>query len=301
MSAGTRGYLDLMADPKNRFDIVNGKQIALLVAPVLCFVLASIAVAARWYTRSVRRVNTLWEDGLCLAALVCWCRAQHLRTTDTLQAMSFCVVTLVYILVFLCGEGLTSEQIKADPTRSYDEVKRYWLRVRSPDRKRACLKLTTETDAIRTRYLLGNIRRDRTARLHPVLCSTLFQQDLCTKRLLHLHGTNRYLVHLVACRLDQHVPPTREMRIAKQKVVHHHRLITRLLQRHHPLRTPTRRRRRPTLQQEKGLDDGTVPTRMLVSPHTTPLTSPTTNVPKLYHPRRSTNRLCNQRLRRRRR
>lgn len=60
-----------MADNNHRFDIVNGKQIALLVAPVLCFVLAAAAVAARWYTRSVRRVNTLTEDALCLAALVC--------------------------------------------------------------------------------------------------------------------------------------------------------------------------------------------------------------------------------------
>lgn len=53
-----------------RFEIVNGKQIALLVAPLICFVLASAAVAARWYTRSVRRVNTVTEDALCLAALV---------------------------------------------------------------------------------------------------------------------------------------------------------------------------------------------------------------------------------------
>jgi len=59
-----------MADNKNRFDIENGKQIALLVAPVLGFVLAAVAVAARWRTRSVRRVNTLTEDALCLAALV---------------------------------------------------------------------------------------------------------------------------------------------------------------------------------------------------------------------------------------
>ncbi|KAF2036597.1 hypothetical protein EK21DRAFT_51442 [Setomelanomma holmii] len=102
-----------MADNKERFDIVNGKQIALLVAPVLCFVLASAAVALRWYTRSVRRVNTLTEDALCLAAL----------------GMSFVVVTLVYILVFLCGEGLTSEEIRADPARDYDYVKRYWLRM----------------------------------------------------------------------------------------------------------------------------------------------------------------------------
>jgi hypothetical protein len=43
--------------------------------------------------------------------------------------MSFVVVTLVYILVFLCGEGLSSEQIRNDPTRDYDAIKRYWLRV----------------------------------------------------------------------------------------------------------------------------------------------------------------------------
>jgi hypothetical protein len=300
MSTGTQGYSDLMADPKERFDIVNGKQIALLVAPVLCFVLASIAVAARWYTRSVRRVNTLWEDGLCLAALVRWRHAQRLRKTDTLQAMSFCVVTLVYILVFLCGEGLTSEQIKADPTRNYDEVKRYWLRVRSPHRKTPCPRLTTGTDAIRTRYLLGNIRRNRTALLHPVLCSTLLEQDFCTRRLLRLHGIDCYLVHLVACRLDQHVPPTWEMRVAKQEVMHYHRLPTRLLQRHHPLRTYTGCHRRPSIQQEKSLDDDTIPTGMLVSPHTIPLTCPATDTPKLYHPRRSPHRLCNQRLRRRR-
>lgn len=54
----------------NRFDIVNGKQLALLIAPLLCFVAASAAVAARWYTRSVRRINTLTEDALMLAALV---------------------------------------------------------------------------------------------------------------------------------------------------------------------------------------------------------------------------------------
>lgn len=55
---------------KDRFDIVNGKQLALLIAPTICFVAASAAVAARWYNRSVRRVNTLTEDALMLAALV---------------------------------------------------------------------------------------------------------------------------------------------------------------------------------------------------------------------------------------
>ena len=44
--------------------------------------------------------------------------------------MSFVVVTLVYILVFLGGEGLTSDQIRADPTKDFQVVQRYWLRVR---------------------------------------------------------------------------------------------------------------------------------------------------------------------------
>jgi hypothetical protein len=63
-------HMNLMADNRERFDIIDGKQIALLVAPSLVFVLACVAVAARWYTRSVRRVNTITEDALCLAALV---------------------------------------------------------------------------------------------------------------------------------------------------------------------------------------------------------------------------------------
>ena len=43
--------------------------------------------------------------------------------------MSFVVVTMVYILVFLCGEGLTSGEIKSDPTKDFAVVERYWLRV----------------------------------------------------------------------------------------------------------------------------------------------------------------------------
>jgi hypothetical protein len=48
------------------------------------------------------------------------------------QAMSFAVVTLVYILVFLCGEGLTSDEIRNDPTRNFEQVRRNWLRVWIP-------------------------------------------------------------------------------------------------------------------------------------------------------------------------
>jgi hypothetical protein len=44
--------------------------------------------------------------------------------------MSSLVVTMVYVLVFLSGEGLSMEQIKSDPSRDYDMVNRHWLRVR---------------------------------------------------------------------------------------------------------------------------------------------------------------------------
>jgi hypothetical protein len=59
------------SDNKQRFDIVNGRQLSLLIAPVVFFVLAAVVVAARWYTRTVRRVNTVIEDVLCALALVC--------------------------------------------------------------------------------------------------------------------------------------------------------------------------------------------------------------------------------------
>jgi hypothetical protein len=94
---GYSGHSNLMAD-NERFSIVNGKQIALLVAPVLCFVLAAVAVAARWYTRSVRRVNTLAEDALCLTALVCW-----------VALSSFCAgLTFLGYELLRCHTGLYS-------------------------------------------------------------------------------------------------------------------------------------------------------------------------------------------------
>jgi hypothetical protein len=46
--------------------------------------------------------------------------------------MSFCIVTLVYILVYLCGEGLDINEIKHNPAQDYDAVRRYWLRVGIP-------------------------------------------------------------------------------------------------------------------------------------------------------------------------
>jgi hypothetical protein len=126
-------------------------------------------------------------------------------------------------------------------------------------------KLTPRIDAVRTRYLLGNFRCDRTTRLCSILCSIICQQGSRTEWVLRLHGTDRHMVHLVSRRLDKHVPPTRQMRIAKQKVMHHHRLAARLLQRRYPLRTITRHFRCPTLRKEKGFNHGLVSPRMLVS------------------------------------
>lgn len=153
----------------NRFDIINGKQLALLIAPLFCFVVASAAVAARWYTRSVRRINTLTEDVLMLAALVRLNSWLLLNQADIPKAMSFAVVTIVYVLVFLGGEGLTSDQIKADPTKNFHVVNRFWLRVRlkpviAPNSPLTCIQVT-----IRTRHLLGHIH------CH---CSNRFRQSL---------------------------------------------------------------------------------------------------------------------------
>jgi hypothetical protein len=44
--------------------------------------------------------------------------------------MSSLVVTMVYVMVFLSGEGLSGDQIKSDASRDYDLVNRHWLRVR---------------------------------------------------------------------------------------------------------------------------------------------------------------------------
>lgn len=55
---------------KRRFDVVNQKQIILLVIPPIFLALAAVVVAARWHARQSKRINTLVEDLLCLAGLV---------------------------------------------------------------------------------------------------------------------------------------------------------------------------------------------------------------------------------------
>lgn len=96
-----------------RFDVVNGRQVTLLVAPLIFLALSSVAVAARWYARSMKRINSPIEDLLCLAAL----------------ATSLIVVGITYSMVFLAGAGLTEAQIKADPTKDFESVERWWLKL----------------------------------------------------------------------------------------------------------------------------------------------------------------------------
>lgn len=52
------------------FDIVNQKQVILLVVPPIFLALATVVVAARWHVRKTKRINTLAEDILVLCGLV---------------------------------------------------------------------------------------------------------------------------------------------------------------------------------------------------------------------------------------
>ena len=126
--------------------------------------------------------------------------------------MSFVVVTMVYVLVFLGGEGLTSDQIKADPTKNFDVVERFWLRVRLERVEVAEEKLLTGIqDTIRTRHMLGHVHRNRPDRFRKVLCPSVREKAHRSNRLLGLNRAHRNLVHMVVGRLDQHVPSAGNM------------------------------------------------------------------------------------------
>ncbi|KAF2866962.1 hypothetical protein BDV95DRAFT_648047 [Massariosphaeria phaeospora] len=94
---------------RRRFDVVNGRQVILLVIPPIFFALATIAVAARWYARKLKRINTIWEDAFCLAGLL----------------MSFVVVAIIFVLVFLAGQGTASMAFLRE---NHNLLVRYWLR-----------------------------------------------------------------------------------------------------------------------------------------------------------------------------
>lgn len=214
--------------------------------------------------------------------------------------MSFVVVTLVYILVFLCGEGMTSDQIRSDPSRDYEAIKRYWLRVslRHEEATGWMLKTHILPDAIRPRYLLGDIHCDHSTRLRQVLRATLRNKTAREDSMLRVDDSDWRLVHLVARWVDQHVPSARQVPTAKQEVVYHHWVAPCLLQRGHPLRTVTCHCCSPVAKAEEGVVPRIVPSWMLVSwPCTRCIHF--ANGPKLYYSCRPPYRLRNQHLRRR--
>lgn len=55
---------------KRKFDIVDQKQVILLVIPPIFLALATLVVGIRWHARRTKRINTLVEDLLCLCGLV---------------------------------------------------------------------------------------------------------------------------------------------------------------------------------------------------------------------------------------
>jgi hypothetical protein len=122
-----------------------------------------------------------------------------------------------------------------------------------------------KADAIRTRHLLGHLNCNHTARLRQILCSTIRRKFPGAERMLRLDRFDRSLVHLVTRGMDKHVPSAGQMRTAKQKVLHHHRVATRLFQRHYSLRTTAYCRCSAALPEEKGLVVSPFSPWMLVS------------------------------------
>jgi hypothetical protein len=92
--------------------------------------------------------------------------------------MSSLVVTMVYVMVFLSGEGLSGEQIKNDASRDYDLVNRHWLRVRSAHKgSHTTKRLTLKIGTIRPRHLLGYLCRNRATGLPQILRPPLRNQN----------------------------------------------------------------------------------------------------------------------------
>jgi len=55
---------------KRTFEVVNSRQVVLLVIPPIFLALATLVVVVRWLARKTKRINTLVEDVLCLCSLV---------------------------------------------------------------------------------------------------------------------------------------------------------------------------------------------------------------------------------------
>ncbi|KAF2678258.1 hypothetical protein K458DRAFT_409012 [Lentithecium fluviatile CBS 122367] len=81
---------------KRRFDVLNSRQVILLVIPPIFLALATLVVAIRWHARKTKRINTLVEDALCLCSL----------------AMCLLVTILVLVLVLVDGQGMSTAYVR---------------------------------------------------------------------------------------------------------------------------------------------------------------------------------------------
>jgi len=120
--------------------------------------------------------------------------------------------------------------------------------------------------------MLVHISLNRSNGFCSILPPIIRQEALCPTHLLRFHGTHRHLVRMVACRLDQHVPSTGEMRSSEQKVVYHYRILACLLQQRYsicPITGPACSERPHS--EEEVVDCDFTSTRMLVGQTPTPL------------------------------
>ncbi|OAG11857.1 uncharacterized protein CC84DRAFT_57930 [Paraphaeosphaeria sporulosa] len=95
---------------KRRFDVVNDQQIILLVIPPIFLAIATGVVIVRWRDRQVKRINTLVEDILCVCGLI----------------MSLLVVVIVFVLVLVDGQGLSTQEVEAHFGERLKH--RFWIR-----------------------------------------------------------------------------------------------------------------------------------------------------------------------------
>jgi hypothetical protein len=112
--------------------------------------------------------------------------------------------------------------------------------------------------------MLGYIDRSCATRLHQVLRSPLRSEGLRQMGLLRRNRPDRYLVHMDPRRLDQYVPSAWRMQASEQEVLHHYRLVARLLQQCHSLRSATGCICSPAFGEKEVVLFGVVPSGMLV-------------------------------------
>ena len=117
----------MMQLSKRSFEVVNSRQVVLLVIPPIFLVFATIVVAVRWIARKTKRINTLVEDVLCFCSLVSECRVGMCHVAKSVEAMCLLVTILVYVLVLRDGQGMSTSFVR-EKFRGDAGIKN-WMRV----------------------------------------------------------------------------------------------------------------------------------------------------------------------------